>query len=206
MSIRAALEPYRHRSELALVNRIQRKLGLRSNLPWHKWRIFHGHASAMEAKENLPPDIFDRFFKFAFVRNPWDWQVSLYYYALKDPGHQDHERLKKMKGFEEYLEWRIQEDFHLQQELICGPDGRPMLDFVGRFEQLQDDFTYACSRIGIQSSLHHANRTAHPEYRTLYTTKTRQLVAEAFRKDIELFGYDFEGPNGRGIAGRRPQS
>jgi len=39
------------------------------------------HSKAIAAKEMLPREFYDSLFKFAFVRNPWDLQVSSYHHS-----------------------------------------------------------------------------------------------------------------------------
>ena len=46
--------------------------------------------------------VFEEYFKFGFVENPWDWQVSLYTFMLKDAKHHQHEFVKSLKDFDEY--------------------------------------------------------------------------------------------------------
>ena len=75
-----------------------------------------------------------------------------------------------------------------------GPDGNLIVDFVGYFERLEEDFKEVCRRIGIPAALPppkaHAPRK---DYRSFYTDETRDLVAEAYAQDIDLFGYTFDG-------------
>ena len=60
---------------------------------------FEGHITAVELKDKIPHKIFNDYYKFGFVRNPWDWQVSLYKYMLKLESHPQHTLIKSMKNF-----------------------------------------------------------------------------------------------------------
>ncbi|MFD2162725.1 hypothetical protein ACFSJU_10010 [Paradesertivirga mongoliensis] len=67
-----------------------------------------------------------------------------------------------------------------------------IVDYLGKFETLQNDFDEICKRISIpHQQLPHENRTQHPDYRDLYCSETKDLVQSKFRKDIELLGYSF---------------
>ncbi len=80
-----------------------------------------------------------------------------------------------------------------QHQFILDDNGHLLVDFVGRFENLQDDFVYVCQRIGLPHlSLPHVNAShRRPDYRSYYNEYTKHLVEEYFRRDIELFGYSF---------------
>jgi hypothetical protein len=152
----------------------------------------YGHLTALELRAALPAEVFDSYYKFAFVRNPWDWHVSNYHYMVQRPDHPDHELYTSLGSFDRYLERRIHERPELQSSFVLDRSGEPLVDFIGRHETLGRDFATLCRRIGIECSLPHKNRSSHGDFRDYYTPRTRALVAEAYRKDIEFFGYEFD--------------
>ncbi|NER22225.1 MAG: sulfotransferase family protein [Symploca sp. SIO1C2] len=155
---------------------------------------FRGHIKAREVRSELGDETFDRFFKFAFVRNPWDWEVSLYQYMLQTQEHPQHELINSMAGFAEYLEWRISKEKISQKPFVSDQQGNIIVDFVGRYENLQADFQKVCHQLGItEALLPHLNRSQHLDYREYYNEYTQKLIFEHFQEDIELFGYDFGG-------------
>lgn len=137
------------------------------------------------------------YFTFAFVRNPWDWQVSLFSYMVKH-SHPDMVANPELKNFDKYLEWMA--DRKSEQYRFLSDDGSletPIsLDFVGRFEHLQSDFNKICDIVGLESArcpIQHLNHNAHDHYTNCYDDKTKKLVEDIFKADIDRFKYNFEG-------------
>jgi len=67
-----------------------------------------------------------------------------------------------------------------------------LVDAVGRFESLEEDFSQICRRLGLSANLPHANRSSHRDYRFYYTDRTIEYVADRCRDDISRFGYAFD--------------
>ena len=151
-----------------------------------------GHITALEIKNQLPPEIYDDYFKFVFVRNPWDWQVSLYFFILQEKKHYQHNLIKSMSSFEEYIEWRVNEDGRKQKDFLVDENDSIIVDYIGKYENLQDDFNEITRKIGINASLPYKNKSKHKDYREYYNDYTRDLIEKAFKEDIEMFNYSFE--------------
>jgi len=144
------------------------------------------------------PDQYLDYFKFAFVRNPFDRLVSCWRYTC-------FERSRKNLSFLEFLKIAIDDNipYDRQRPWRCFirhhaiPMTHPfnclyLADFVGKFETLQEDFNIICAKIGIpQQQLPHKNKSKHNHYTEYYDDETKQIVAKKYAKDIEMFGYKF---------------
>jgi len=153
------------------------------------------------------------YFKFAFVRNPWDRLLSCYLdkvvrknvppYLLKNALSAGVEFYANMP-FAEFVEavYRIPDEkanphFRSQHLTVCGPDGEPMADFVGRFERLREDFARVAEEIGSpELELPERNRKGTSKrgsshYREFYDERLRNMVHKRYEKDVETFGYSF---------------
>lgn len=187
-SIRKSLEKYAGRPWL---RRILKEIGLGHYIPYYKWKTFPGHIKASDLKKRLPVEIYDSFYKFAFVRNPWDWQVSLYHSMLQNRAHYQHSIIKSMKNFDEYIRWRVSEDKKLQKDFVTSADGRVIVDFIGRYEKLAEDFLHVCKVLDLNVWLPHLNNSSRRNYKSYYNSDSRKMIEDSFKEDIELFGYTF---------------
>tara|TARA_Y100000310_G_scaffold342972_1_gene448537 strand:- start:108 stop:680 length:573 start_codon:yes stop_codon:yes gene_type:complete len=128
------------------------------------------------------------YFKFAFVRNPWDRVVSACMYRKSSiRNFLMHNHAKNIEGKRDPARHQMP-----QHEFLVDIYGKHRADFVGRFENLQTDFNHVCDRIGIErGKLPHSNKTKHKHYSHYYNKDTRGLVAKRYARDIEYFGYEF---------------
>jgi hypothetical protein len=74
---------------------------------------------------------------------------------------------------------------------LCDENGKELVDFVGRYENMEEDFASVCRKIGIDIALPHVNRSEHAHYRDYYTAETKAIVSRLFARDIERFHYTF---------------
>ena len=139
----------------------------------------------------------EKYFKFAFVRNPWDRFVSLYHFRKKyQKSHIKGRSFKQcmMRLFDEYPQ-RVHQ---MHYWVMLGDD--PIVDFIGRFENLNEDFEKVCKMIGAEGiTLPHVNKTDHVHYSHYYDDECLEFVAANCKRDIELFGYKFEDLRGSPI-------
>lgn len=182
-------------------------LSMFGELPYHytasQYRVIFGRRT------------FNSYFKFAFVRNPWDRLYSAYRY-LKAGGWNDNDKawfrdnVSHLPSFDHFVnDWLSQDHLHAhmhfrpQYEFICDRRGRVLVDYLGYFETLSDDFNIVAEKIGSEARLAHRNASPRDDYRRAYTPETRQIVAQLYARDIELFGYGFSGIEDRKKAGDR---
>ena len=192
-SIQLALRPDApKKSEHSLRRRLV-WLGRLNRLGLYRALEFPEHATGREVERCLPAPLFASLFKFAFVRNPWDRLVSRYAFLLRNADHPRHGLVSGMKDFSDYVAWEIGRGKMFQHTYVTDSRGELLMDFIGYYERLPEDFAKVCARLGVRAELPRANTSAHRDYRSYYTPATRDLVAGYFQRDIELFGYTFDG-------------
>jgi len=148
-----------------------------------------------EHRRHLGRDKFDSYFKFGFVRNPWDRMVSLY-------ERKEALELRNRMTFGQFVEW-IQyssatcvhsSPHRYQLDWFVDPNGEVLADFIGRFETLEKDWSFVASKLGLASTLPHVRANPRDKHYTeYYNDRTREIVGTRFRVDVETFGYEFAG-------------
>lgn len=155
--------------------------------------------------ERANPRKFLTYFKFAFVRNPWDRLVSIYFF-LQRGGMNETDRVWAEKNivpfarFSDFVrEWLTPESAmtfpHLRPQCfyVADRDSRLMVDFVGRYERLNEDFAHVASRLRSEAVLSISNKGEHEHYTAYYDNETREIVGNVYERDIDTFGYVFGG-------------
>ena len=144
------------------------------------------HFPASSARKLIGEDLWDRCFKFSFVRNPFDKIVSQFFYNSHKFG------FKKGVSFKEYVKaWDSGAKISVHPQLNSDYIDED-LDFIGRFENLQKDFDFICDKLDIsRRALPHKNKSNHEHYTKYYDEETKSIISKRFAIDLERFNYKF---------------
>jgi len=161
-----------------------------------------GHTTAVEY-QMMFPEKWEKYFSFGFVRNPWDRLASTFFYVQRS--HRSSFFVKNfvlphrddLSGFvtkvvrDNPTAIFMMEHFRPQFTYLCNPDRSIAVDFVGRFERIDEDWEAVAQELGIDTPLPHTNHSARSHYSEHFTSEAAEIVADVYREDIELFDYQF---------------
>jgi len=151
----------------------------------------HGHLSLQQLRPHLPPDQFDGFFKFAFVRNPFDRFISYCAFVTRVEKQFERNPQKVMAHIIQNPPWhRI--IFQPQHSFVTDTSGKLLSDYIGRVEEMQQSYDEIARRIGVPTiKLEKVNASERRDYRTYYAPELVDGVARLYARDLETFGYEF---------------
>lgn len=151
------------------------------------------------------------YFKFTFVRNPWDRLYSAFSF-IKSGGLNEDDKafeqqyLSDCHDFNTFImEWMDEENmlmywhFMPQYHFITSIQDRSriLVDFIGRYENLEADFAQVCSKLHVKKPVLNPINVTKPAirkyaYNEMYTPEMRHKVACLYHRDIDMFGYTFQ--------------
>ncbi len=162
------------------------------------------HLFARDVQDSLDSAVWRSYFKFAWVRNPFDRLVS--WYHMIQQLNQDYRLWKYARSessdFDSFVRnctavvyespFERKSFCFNQIDYITDERGRTIVDFVGRFESLEEDFARLCELAGLPKlRLGKYNSSKHGNYRSYYTDETREVVCTRYQRDLEAFNYAF---------------
>ena len=161
-----------------------------------KWKGENRHFSNREYIDHFGNE-YNKYFTFSTIRNPWDRMVSMYFFGKQKEKH-------FVRGFDSFNKWiqyflsgSLKEKRHWSQfDWLKDHNNEINIDFICRFETLGKDWETLCEIAGIKyKKLPFINKTIGKKknYRKYYNNRSKELVAQTYREDIETFGYTFEG-------------
>jgi hypothetical protein len=168
---------------------------------------FNKHVTAKRFQLLLPEDEFKNYFKFCIVRNPWDRVVSAFLYLKKGGLTESNlifsqRALQGINTFDDFVKNYLLKKLHEkgvythfipQYKFVCDQKGQLLVDYIGRFEEYDQSCAYIFSRLGIKQpevKKENANKER-SHYREYYTPETIEIVRKIYKKDIDLFKYEF---------------
>lgn len=167
------------------------------------------HYTCIEYQVIFGKKDYNKYYKFAFVRNPWDRLYSAFRY-LKAGGWNDEDKkwgdtnLSIYKDFNDFvLNWlspdNIKKHIHFrpQYQFVCNSKDELIIDYIAYFETIAEDFSYIAKKLNIDASLGKHNTNPGDNYKNIYNKKAIDKVNSVYQKDISLFGYNFDGVHSR---------
>lgn len=172
------------------------------------WQAEEKHLTALECLNKVGEEVWANYFTFCFVRNPWDRLVSQYKFSGQDWGNKYFEKPLSFKGFvKQIVEKRLPFSKHDHRSKLGLQNGDSdwgqlpritnerneiIVDFVGRFENLQADYNVVCENLELVSKpILHINESSFDtkHYWEYYDDESATIVAAIFEEDIERFNY-----------------
>jgi len=182
---------------------------------------YFNHLRPFRIRQKIGRTLWNEYFKFTIVRNPWDMLVSRYFWSKqvvqKTPKQIVEEVKKEPLNIDKWGKLSIACDRHIRHKVVTPDDdfrafikklhgnfsntkyyfdwkGKPWNDFVMRYENLEEDYKTVCKKIGIPYEPLPGLKTKVREsrnYSTMYDDESRKIVAKLFKKEIEYFHYTF---------------
>ncbi len=143
------------------------------------------HSTLAEYYRELGKETADGLFKFACVRNPWDRMISFWFSPHRREAKWDP---KKFRKFVEKEVRPLRDYFALPTD--AGKPSFGNVDFIIRYEHLNDDFRTVCEKLGIPPvELPVRNRSERGSAAEYYDEMLGDFIAETFADEIDYFGY-----------------
>jgi len=158
----------------------------------------------MLRRTNIDKNWWKDSYKFAFVRNPWDRLVSCYHFFCRIRLSRDRVSNPCLKSWKTFIQ-RVVIDHeylgvlkmstsksHFQAILPQVTWLRPYIDFIGKFENVNEDWAKLLENVGLEfEPLPHVNVSVHKPYREYYTKEIKDAVTKFYEEDIDTFKYTF---------------
>lgn len=168
---------------------------------WLKYNssvIWPNHITPTHLLKYLGPEIFYSYYKFGFVRNPYERLVSFYHYTK-----QKEEKIYKEKGIDlppfsqniinsnNFSDWIKTGNFgNAQSNFLSNPNGELLVDFIGQTENLQNDISYICGYLNIPKILIPLkNESNHSSYKSYLNSTNIKAINARYDKDFSNFSY-----------------
>jgi len=159
----------------------------------------HGFKNYKVLLYSLSEEYIDNAYKFTIVRNSWDRAVSAFHYLKQVWQTKDgRELIGKRETFKHFVKNKlaqlgVKSNPHFQYQYPCAFfREEQFVDYIGRFETVNEDWKIIAENIGADPILPHDNKSDHLPYQHYYDADSREIIGNIYKDDIRLFGFSYE--------------
>ena len=152
------------------------------------------HSRIRDYRALLDRKLYDRLFKFSIIRNPWERLISLYFTPSSNRNDWSRESflrlVKRTDPVDQYIT--------LDNTLWCRALGKLAyidrdLDYLIRYENLENDFREVCVRAGLpEMSIPSFDKSKRAHFSEYYDDALVDIIYKKYRREIDWAGYTFE--------------
>tara|TARA_B100000787_G_scaffold8940_1_gene6799 strand:+ start:1240 stop:1881 length:642 start_codon:yes stop_codon:yes gene_type:complete len=149
--------------------------------------LFTSHETVRTIERKISSEIYDNFFKFAVVRNPYSRFVSRYNYMKST------NTLKEL-SFPEFLKKHVELSLIADQQyrFLLNKNGKIGVNKIIKFENINEEMTEFSKANNLKlSKFKKLNISTTENYKDYYDTDTKKIVEDFCKEDLEFFNYSF---------------
>ncbi len=151
---------------------------------------YHQHLPAVIVRSRVGREIWDNYFKFCFERNPWDKVLSHYYHKCAE--------LDQKIDFDDFMSDSVYWKWPMNHLLYSDFSGKVMVDYIGYYENLEDDLCELLEKLDIPTGelpMHRSNTIKTENYQDFFSNgyeKYVDKISDCYKKEIKLHRYSFQ--------------
>lgn len=186
-TVRRALQPFLHKDDWQQEHLVSRKV-----LPVPELaQAGHGHLGVRALRPFFSTEDWTQYYKFAFVRHPFERFVSLCSFLNRDNADFSRDPASWMQAALQRPRFRQRLLVRPQTDMLINESGQLALDFIGRYEQLDAAVDTVASRLGFGAlQLTHENRSPGGLPPNCLTPELIQELIAYYHRDFELLGFE----------------
>lgn len=184
-------------------NKYDPKINIQSNLPINgfikirKDGILRYYKTSIEHNNftNMTDDKWNSYYKFTFVRNPYSKFVSAYKYLITNQCIPFEQFIDNIQSYNNYIYTHA---FITQYDHLIDDNGNLNYNYIGKFENLNEDLVKILFEIGISKIKHGEyinkniiinNSLVTKNYTEYYNPNILNKINDLFNIDFEMFNY-----------------